>query len=464
MESLLAHFTFKKNLLESARKNGNLRGNPIIVENKLFNGVVFKKGDVIFVPPIQLPYNYTITLWFETPLPPNTYGFNSLFGFNKETNAEIPIIVHKNHLGVFSSKQGRKFIDSGLDLSQLNEGKHHLVAIGDSSKNKISFIIDNLHVGSCGFKFQGKIIQIGNNGTEFHGYHQPFGFVSDLRFYNNNLSSKEIRSIYEKNNHKYDSQSLFNIVIEDAENVIQIKNISKKFRIHHEKRNSVYEKVTSFFDRKKYYEELEVLKNVSFSVKKGEMLGIIGLNGSGKSTLLKLIAKILHPDEGTIGTKGKVIPILALGTGFQTELTAYDNVILYGMILGFTKNQIKSKLKSIFEFAELEKFIDTQLKNFSSGMYSRLAFSTAIQVDPDILLVDEVLSVGDLPFQEKSFNEFMKIRNSGKSIVLVSHDLETVRKLCDRVLILHEGKLHIIGKPNEVIEEYVRLTSKSNIS
>lgn len=253
-------------------------------------------------------------------------------------------------------------------------------------------------------------------------------------------------------------------VKESIHQAIEVKNISKKFRIHHEKRNSVYEKVTSFFNRKKYYEELEVLKNVSFSVKKGEMLGIIGLNGSGKSTLLKLIAKILHPDEGTIGTKGKVTPILALGTGFQTELTAYDNVILYGMILGFTKNQIKSKLKSIFEFAELEKFMDTQLKNFSSGMYSRLAFSTAIQVDPDILLVDEVLSVGDLPFQEKSFNEFMKIRNSGKSIVLVSHDLETVRKLCDRVLILHEGKLHIIGKPNEVIEEYVRLTSKSNIS
>lgn len=243
---------------------------------------------------------------------------------------------------------------------------------------------------------------------------------------------------------------------------IDVQNVSKTFKIFHERRNSIFEQAQSVFSRKIFYEKLSVLDNISFNVKKGEMLGIIGVNGCGKSTLLKLIAKLFVPDKGQIITSGRVTPLLSLGVGFQPEFTAIDNIILYGMILGFTKNQIKNKVDSIIEFAELEKFADIKIKNFSSGMFARLAFSTTLQIEPDILLVDEVLSVGDLHFQEKSYKAFSSILKNEKSVVIVSHNLNTLNELCDRVLFLNKGKIQSLGKPDEVISQYTKMIEEIN--
>jgi len=236
--------------------------------------------------------------------------------------------------------------------------------------------------------------------------------------------------------------------------VVEVKNVNKSFRIHHEKKDSLYEYLFSIFNGKNKSEEIEVLNDISFSVKKGEMVGIIGLNGSGKTTLLRIIAGIYQPDSGNVIKKGNTIPFLELGSGFQAELTAKENVLLYGLILGFTKKQIQDKIESILKFAELEKFADVRIKNFSSGMFARLAFSTAVQVNPDILVIDEVLAVGDLPFQQKSFDTFMSFRKQGKSIILVSHNLDTVEKLCDKVIFIHKGRIHSIGKPSVVVNSY----------
>lgn len=250
----------------------------------------------------------------------------------------------------------------------------------------------------------------------------------------------------------------------EEENSVIVKNVSKTFRIFHEKRNSVYEYLTSFFYRKKAFDDLTVLNDVSFSIKKGEMLGIMGFNGSGKTTLLKIISKIYSSDKGSVITNGKVTPFLELGTGFNGELTARDNIIIYGVILGFTKKEIKEKIDEIAKFAEIERFLDTKLKNFSSGMNARLAFSTAIQVNPDIILVDEVLSVGDISFQEKSFNTFMEYRKKGKTIVFVTHSVDQIQRLCDKALWLHDGVIKSYGEPNKVVEEYKIFASTKDVN
>jgi|SRR5579885_793784 ABC-type polysaccharide/polyol phosphate transport system ATPase subunit len=238
------------------------------------------------------------------------------------------------------------------------------------------------------------------------------------------------------------------------DNAITVSNIYKKFSIYHENRSSMYGYLTSVINRKKSFDELVVLDDISFSVKKGEMLGIIGFNGSGKTTLLKIIAKIYTPDKGSVTTNGTITPLLELGTGFNRELSARENIITYGVILGFTKNEMVEKIKEITRFAELEKFLDTKVKNFSSGMNARLAFSTAIQVDPDILLLDEIFSVGDLLFREKSFNALMDFRKKGKTIVFVSHQIDQVASLCDKVMWLHDGKIREYGEPYDVIKKY----------
>lgn len=240
----------------------------------------------------------------------------------------------------------------------------------------------------------------------------------------------------------------------EFENVIELKNVTKKFRIHHEKKNSLFEYLTSFYNNKGKYEELYVLRNISLSIKKGEMVGIIGFNGTGKTTLLKIISKIYSPTEGTVITRGKLTPFLELGTGFNGELTARDNIILYGAILGFSKAEIAKRIDDIVQFAELEKFLDTKIKNFSSGMNARLAFSTAIQVDPDILLVDEVLSVGDISFQKKSFEAMMEFKKKQKTILFVSHSIEQVRNLCDRAVLLYNGSILLEGDSETVIKKY----------
>lgn len=208
--------------------------------------------------------------------------------------------------------------------------------------------------------------------------------------------------------------------------------------------------------KKSSYEKLQVLNDVSFSVKEGESLGIIGINGSGKTTILKLISKIYYPDHGTIHTNGKLVPLLQLGIGFHPELTATDNIITYGILLGLNKNTIKSKIDKILEYAELEKFADVKIKHFSSGMFSRIAFATAINIEPDILLVDEVLAVGDIFFQKKGFETFDKLKKKGKTIILVSHDPAQILRICDRVMVLKNGKIEKIGDPQEIVNYYLQ--------
>ena len=220
---------------------------------------------------------------------------------------------------------------------------------------------------------------------------------------------------------------------------IKVENVSKKFRIFHEKRNSIFESIVGWFKRTKHYEELEVLKNISFNVKKGEVLGIIGKNGEGKTTLLRIISRVYSQDEGKVTINGSLIPFLGLGVGFMGELTARSNVIQYGLLLGFNKKQMSERVDDVIKYAELEKFADTKLKNFSSGMYSRLAFATAIQVDPDILIIDESIQVGDLGFQKKSFETIMDFKKRGKTIIIVSHDMTPILQKCDSVIFLNNG-------------------------
>jgi len=242
-------------------------------------------------------------------------------------------------------------------------------------------------------------------------------------------------------------------------NAIEVKNVVKTFRIHHEKKSTVFDVLASTVYRKNSFEDLVVLDDVSFSVKKGEMLGIIGKNGSGKTTLLRLIAKIFKPNSGTIVTNGSIIPLLQLGAGFQYDLTARDNIILYGVILGFTQKDMRNKVDEVLKFAELEKFADTKLANFSSGMIARHAFATAVQADPDILIVDEVLSVGDAAFREKSYKAFLSFRERKKTILYVSHDISSVKEMCDRAMLLDKGKIQGIGPSSEVVNTYLKTTS-----
>lgn len=242
-----------------------------------------------------------------------------------------------------------------------------------------------------------------------------------------------------------------------SEFAIKLENVEKSFRIFKEKKQSIFHLLTSFNDTTRSYERLKVLDNMSFEVKKGEMVGIIGRNGSGKTTLLKLIAGVLHPDNGVIIRNGEITPFLEIGTGFNGELSARENIILYGIILGFSKGVIKNKVEEIIKYAELERFIDTKLKHFSSGMYARLAFATAVQVDPEIMLVDEVLSVGDAAFQKKSSDTFKEFIKRKKTILFISHDLGSVRTLCNRVMVIDKGKIVCNDEPDIAIEYYQNL-------
>lgn len=204
-------------------------------------------------------------------------------------------------------------------------------------------------------------------------------------------------------------------------------------------------------------EEFEAVKNVSFEVGKGEILGIIGKNGSGKSTLLRAIAGVFSPNQGMIDLKGNTISLLSLGVGFKDTLTGRDNIYLSGMLLGFSEEQIKKREMEIIEFAELGKFIDMPVKTYSSGMYSKLAFSITSNLETDIMLVDEVLSVGDERFQKKSLAKMETlIKDKDRTVIIVSHDINTLRELCDRVMWIHEGEIKEIGETEQVLINYVK--------
>jgi len=238
---------------------------------------------------------------------------------------------------------------------------------------------------------------------------------------------------------------------------VVVNNISKKFRIPHEKKTTLFHHLVGIVKRQFSYEEFWALKDISFAVQKGETFGIIGGNGSGKSTLLKMLAKVLYPDTGTVKTNGKIAPFLELGVGFQPELTAKENVFIYSSVLGVRRKETEKKYEAIFDFAELKKFENMKLKNFSSGMYLRLAFSTAIHADPETLLIDEVLAVGDESFQKKCVAKINELRDQGKTIIFVSHALETVKHLCHRSLLLNQGIIASFGDTERVIEDYRKM-------
>lgn len=233
---------------------------------------------------------------------------------------------------------------------------------------------------------------------------------------------------------------------------IQIENVSKKFRLYKERNQSL--KSAIMRGRTSIHEDFWALKNVSLDIRQGETFGLIGDNGSGKSTLLKCLAKILYPDEGQIKMNGRVAALLEVGSGFHPELSGRENVFLNGSILGMSRKEIQRKFDEIVDFSGVAEFIDQPVKNYSSGMYVRLGFSVAIHVDPEILLVDEVLAVGDEAFQAKCFEKFTEFRKDGKTVVVVSHALGSLVEMCDRVAWLNKGTLESVDNPARVIESY----------
>lgn len=239
----------------------------------------------------------------------------------------------------------------------------------------------------------------------------------------------------------------------DKDIAIKADNISKSFIIPHEKISTLRGAFVNLF-KSKTYEKFNALDNVTFEVKKGEFLGIIGRNGSGKSTLLKILAGIYKPDSGRVEINGLISPFLELGIGFNPELSGRDNIYLNATVLGLSEKQIDEKFEEIVDFSELRRFIDQKVKNYSSGMQVRLAFSVAIHARRDILLMDEVLAVGDANFQKKCINEFEKYKYKGKTIILVTHDVDIVRNYCDRALLLSNGRMVEIGNTEKVIDKY----------
>ncbi|MFA7683151.1 MAG: ABC transporter ATP-binding protein [Candidatus Dojkabacteria bacterium] len=234
---------------------------------------------------------------------------------------------------------------------------------------------------------------------------------------------------------------------------IQVKNVSKQFKVPTKgQKNTLQERFLNPF-KKTHYREFDALKNLSFEVKKGEFFSVIGPNGAGKSTLLKIVSGIYLPDEGEVKVNGDLVPFLELGVGFNPDLSAKENVYLNGTILGLTKNELDEYIDEIFDFAELREFADMSIKNFSSGMAVRLAFSIAIKVKSDILVLDEVLAVGDAEFQKKCYDYFDRIKGT-KSILYVSHALSSVEKYSDRVLWLKEDKSYEIGEPKRILDDY----------
>jgi ABC-2 type transport system ATP-binding protein len=237
--------------------------------------------------------------------------------------------------------------------------------------------------------------------------------------------------------------------------VIKVEHLSKTFKLPHEKVSSLKGMLVGFTRRNKGYEIQHVLEDISFEIHKGDFFGVVGRNGSGKSTLLKLLAGIYYPTKGAIHVSGKLTPFIELGVGFNPELTGRENVFLNGALLGFSRKEMLAMYQSIVDFAEIERFMDQKLKNYSSGMQVRLAFSIAIRAKSDILLIDEVLAVGDAAFQQKCFDYFEKLKKEKRTIVLVTHDMSVVKRFCNRAILIDEGNLKLAGSPEEVANQYL---------
>ena len=235
--------------------------------------------------------------------------------------------------------------------------------------------------------------------------------------------------------------------------MITFEAVNKRFILPHEKKHTLRQRFVSVY-RRKTYENFYALKDINLQIEEGEFLGIIGKNGSGKSTLLKLIAKVLEPTSGKITVRNAVAPFLELGVGFQGELTVKDNIFLYGALLGMTRQEVVDKYDWVIEFSGLKNFVDAKLKNLSSGMQVRLGFSITVGVESPILLVDEVLAVGDIDFQQKCYDSFRKFKQQGKTIVFVSHDLDAVEKFCDRIILLENGCISDIDTLQNTIRRY----------
>lgn len=245
----------------------------------------------------------------------------------------------------------------------------------------------------------------------------------------------------------------------DREIAISVKNITKTFKVYFDKGASLKEKI--LFKNRNRYETRTVIRDVSFEVKKGEAIGFIGHNGCGKSTLLKMLTKIMYPDSGTVTVNGRVSSLIELGAGFHPDMSGRENIYTNASIFGLTKKEIDDRLQTIIEFSELEEFIDNPVRTYSSGMYMRLAFSVAINVDADVLMIDEILAVGDVAFQAKCFNKLKEIKANGTTIIIVSHSLGQIESICDRSIWIHEGVVRKEGDPKIVDLEYLDYMSRS---
>jgi len=237
-----------------------------------------------------------------------------------------------------------------------------------------------------------------------------------------------------------------------------VDDVWKKFQIPHERKDSILERAAAAFQMRRgqyTFEEFWALRSVSFRVNAGESVGIIGENGSGKSTLLKIFAKVIRPSRGKVITKGKIVPILELGIGFHPDLSAIDNVKLYGSIMGIPAQEMAKRVDQILEYSDLVRFRDAKLKNFSSGMQIRLAFSVAIETDPDIFLIDEALAVGDMDFYNKCIKKFREFQRIGKTLVIVSHSTELIKDFCSKTAYLSKGELVKFGPTDQVVDAYV---------
>jgi ABC-type polysaccharide/polyol phosphate transport system ATPase subunit len=235
---------------------------------------------------------------------------------------------------------------------------------------------------------------------------------------------------------------------------IRVEHVTQKFRVIHERPDTLRELFSKFLRHTVQYHDFDAVKNVSFTINEGEMVGIIGRNGSGKSTLLKIIAGVYRPTAGRVEVKGAIAPLLELGAGMHAELTGRENILLNGLLMGYSKRQMQAKEESIIDFAEIGDFIDAPLKQYSSGMYTRLAFAVATEVNPNILIMDEILAVGDTAFQAKCFHRIQRFREAGKTILLVTHSMSQVVEYCDRAILLNRGSVVFDGVPDQAVEIY----------